>query len=309
MDLLDSTGQVVRRFTSEPDSLTLADSLKSKAKTDSLARLGVAPPSVPADSAVTGEGGESEGEEEMDVPKRPRPARVANQQGLNRFVWDLRASDATDFDGLVMWAAGTRGPVVPPGRYAVRMTAGKEIQTQPLTVVKDPRTTATPAQLAAQYAFLIEVRDRVSAANEAVRTIRNVRAQLDERKKTGRRDGGKAGTLDHTGDQLLAQLGVIEANIYQVKNRSGQDPLNYPIRLNNQIAALSGVAASTEAEPTDQTRAALQEVSQALDTELARLKTLLARGLPPVNAELTKRGLPAVVPSTAELPHHEVGSE
>jgi hypothetical protein len=245
----------------------------------------------------------------MDVPKRPRPARVPNQQGLNRFVWDLRAADATDFDGLVLWAARTRGPVVPPGRYSVRLSVGKDVQTQSLTVLKDPRTTATPAQLASQYAFLIEVRDRVSAANEAVRTIRNVRAQLDERKKAGRRDGGKKGALGPAGDQLLAQLGAIESDIYQVKNRSGQDPLNYPIRLNNQIAALSGVAASTEAEPTDQTRAALEELSKALDVELGRLKTLLARGLPPVNAELGRLGLPTIVPSTAELPHHEVGSE
>jgi hypothetical protein len=86
-----------------------------------------------------------------------------------------------------------------------------------------------------------------------------------------------------------------------VKNRSGQDPLNYPIRLNNQIAALAGVAGGAEARPTAQTVEVFRILSTQLDLQLKRLRDLLGGGLSGVNAELTRLGLTAITPGTAEL--------
>ena len=98
---------------------------------------------------------------------------------------------------------------------------------------------------------------------------------------------------------MASKLSAIEAEIYQVKNQSGQDPLNYPIKLNNKIAALSGVAASADARPTDQTREVFRILSAQLDTQLARLNTAM-QSLVSINADLKSAGLAAIVPSTDE---------
>jgi len=283
MELADSAGQVVGRFTSEPDSLTVADSLRFEARIDSLGRLGVAREA--AEERVK----EVVAEEERsrETPRRRRPPRVPNKAGLNRFVWDLRAADATDFDGLVLWFANTRGPVVPPGRYAIRLSAAGQTYTDTLRVLKDPRTKATPAELAEQYALASAIRDRTSMAHDAVKTIRNVRHQLEARETAL---GQKGGGVTRTARPVLARLAEIERSIYQVKNRSSQDPLNYPIQLNNKIAALGPTVSSGEGKPTAQAYEAFRVLSAELDTQLKRLLEVLERQLPAVNAELKKAG-------------------
>ncbi len=214
---------------------------------------------------------------------------------MNRFTWNLRSEDAVGFPGMIYWSAGTAGPVIPPGTYSVRLTVGDHSETQTFQVRSDPRAKASQADLDAQYAFLIQVRDKANEANNAVRTIRNVKAQLDDR-----RAKGGAG-YDRLARALDSDLSSVEEEIYQVRNRSGQDPLNYPIRLNNQIAALAGVAASTEAKPTAQSYEVFTLLSNQLAAQIQRLGELLGPRLAAVNAELAKRGVEKIVPGT-ELP-------
>ena len=165
-------------------------------------------------------------------------------------------------------------------------------------MLRDPRAGASQADLDAQYAVLVQVRDKTSEANNAVRTIRNLKAQLAERRSKA---GTRGATLEKLASSLTAQLSAVEEELYQVKNRSGQDPLNYPIRLNNQLAALAGVAGSTEARPTAQSYEVFKLLSAQLDTQLRRLSELLTGGLGGVNAELARLGLEKITPGTAEL--------
>jgi hypothetical protein len=289
MELLDSAGNTLHRFTSEPDSLTIADSLRFEARIDSLGRLGVAREA--AEERVK----EMVAEEERsrETPTRRRQPRVANKEGLNRYVWDLRGADATDFEGLVLWFANTRGPVVPPGRYTVRLTAAGQTLMEPFRVLKDPRTKATPAELAEQYALASAIRDRTSMAHDAVKTIRSLREQLDARRA---RLGPRGGAVARAAGPLLTRLAEIESSIYQVRNRSSQDPLNYPIQLNNKIAALGPTVASAEAKPTAQSYQAFKELAAQLDVELTRLSETLDRHLPAMNAELKKAGAEPIAP-------------
>jgi hypothetical protein len=144
------------------------------------------------------------------------------------------------------------------------------------------------------------VRDRTTAANDAVKTIRWVKSQLADRE---RKLTGQAKTdFQSQATPLRAELSVVEDSIYQTKNRSGQDPLNYPIRLNNKIAALAGVAGSAEAVPTKQTTDVYSGLSKQLDGELTKMKKALDSRLPAVNATLRKAGLPEIVPRPADVP-------
>jgi photosystem II stability/assembly factor-like uncharacterized protein len=288
LEVLDSTGAVVNRFTSEADSLTRADSLALEARLDSLERLGVSRAS--ARELAEREGREADPED--GPPKPRRPPRVANRAGLNRFVWDLRAPDASGFDGMVLWAGQTRGPVVPPGRYTVRLGVAGQQLSEPFIVKKDPRSGASDADLAEQYALLVQIRDGTSAANDAVRRIRELKRELDERRKAAPK--GREAALAKAAAPLVARLDAIEGELYQVRNRSSQDPLNYPIKLNNEIAALGGVVGSTEAKPTAQSYEVFRRVSAELDAQLEALRTATAKLLPPVNAELARLSLAPV---------------
>ncbi|MBX6331178.1 MAG: glycosyl hydrolase [Gemmatimonadaceae bacterium] len=296
LDFLDAQGRVIKHFTSALDSAGRADSVRAdsvrRARVDSLRRAGVPEDSAKKLAAAMGK----EVADEDDGPRRPpRPPRVPNKAGLNRFVWDLRYPDASSFQGMVMWAGTTRGPLAVPGTYQVRMTVnGGTPVTRRFVLKKDPRLTTTQADFEAQFALLIKIRDEVTKANDAVKTIRNVRAQIMERKKTAPPAFGAAA------DRLLAQLGTIEDTIYQTKSHASEDPLNYPIRLNNKIAALTGVVASADARPTAQTYTVFAELSKQLDAAVAELHRTLDRELPKLNAMLA--GGEKIVPSTGFSP-------
>jgi hypothetical protein len=245
---------------------------------------------------------QSSGGDEEDRPFRvPPPPRAANKAGINSFAWNMRYPDASAFDGLIMWAAGTQGPLAPPATYQVRMLVdGAPVGTERFALRKDPRTRATPAELAAQFAFLTQVRDRTSQANDAVKTIRYVKAELADREK--KVSGTAQSELSALARPLIGELSSVEDSVYQTKNRSGQDPLNYPIRLNNKIAALAGVAGSAESRPTDQTAAVFRDLSAQLDVQLRRMKTALDASLPRINTVLTNAGQPPIVPRAVDLP-------
>ena len=222
--------------------------------------------------------------------------RPANAAGLNQFAWDMRYPDASSFRGMIMWAGGTRGPVAPAGTYSVRMTVGDAApQVATFKLMNDPRSTATEADLVAQFEFLIRVRDRTTAANDAVKTIRNVRAQLAERVAAAPR-------LKRTADAINEALAAAERELYQVKNQSGQDPLNFPVRLNNQMAGLAGVAGSGPYRPTDQSVAVYEEVSASIEVQLQKVKKVLTDDLNKFNQEAKRFGQPPVVPKAEDPP-------
>ncbi len=217
---------------------------------------------------------------------------VPNRTGLNSFSWNLRESDATRFDGMIFWGAGTTGPLIPPGTYAVRlMVDGAQAGEAKFLVKKDPRSDATPADLVAQYKLLMQIRDRTTDANDAVRTVRSVRNQVAARASSVGADSAQYAVLMKALDLRISEL---EAKIYQVKNQSGQDPLNYPIKVNNQIAALAGVVGSTEARPTKQSYVVFDTLTKELEVYLVDLRRAWKDMLPPIDEILRKHGHPAI---------------
>jgi hypothetical protein len=297
LEFLDGSGTVIRRFTSRLDSAGVADSIRAdsvrKARADSLKALGQPVPQ-PEGAALAAE------EVDRDEMQRrgPRPPRVPNKAGLNTFAWNLRHEDAVRFANMILWAGNTTGPMVVPGTYTVRLTADGETQTRTFAVRKDPRSKSTQQDVEAQVAFLLRIRDTLSAANNAVRTIRNVKAQLDDR--VARAPEPRKARIRQAAAALASRLSAVEGEIYQVRNQSSQDPLNYPIRLNNKIAALMGVVAAHEFPPTAQSRTVFGELATRLATQLTAMRTLLDGELERVNRLVTGAGLPRIVPSTDE---------
>jgi hypothetical protein len=160
----------------------------------------------------------------------------------------------------------------------------------------DPRSTASQKDLEEQFALQIKIRDAVSAANNGVRTIRNVKAQMAARVK----QSGDANLRDRT-NALAAKLSTVEAQLYSVQNRAGQDMLNYPIKLNDQLGSLYNTVSSADGKPTAQSYEVFKELNTALDKQLAALKQALDSDLPGINSKLSDLKLAPIVPGTADL--------
>ena len=253
---LDAAGKVIREYSSKADTTTR--------------------PAAPTD------------EEGFGPP--PAPARAANKPGVNTFVWNMRYPDASSFPGMILWAANVTGPLVPPGSYKVRLTVnGRPVATEPFKVLPDPRIKATLAEWQEQSRVALQIRDRFSEANDAVKEIRRVKSELSDRQPklpAAQQDAFKALSAP-----FIVALSEVEDSLYQTKNRSGQDPLNYPIRLNNRIGALLGVVQSADGRPTEQSYAVYGVLSKELSTQLTKLRQLVNTNLPKLNAMLRAAGL------------------
>ena len=170
---------------------------------------------------------------------------------------------------------------------------------QRFALKKDPRSTATLADLKEQFAFLIKIRDRLTQANDAVKTIRNVTYQLSQRE--GAMHDADSASFATTADAFAKRLHTVEDSIYQTQSKASEDPLNFPIRINNKIAAVMGVVGRTSARPTAQSYAVFNLLSAQLGTQLKLLDAAMTEDLPKVNAMLERAKLPKIVPSTTEL--------
>jgi photosystem II stability/assembly factor-like uncharacterized protein len=205
--------------------------------------------------------------------------------GHNRVSWDLRYAGATVFEGMVLRSAQPeRGPLAPPGRYQVRVTANALSQTRPLEVRINPNLKGvSQADLEEQFRLAVQIRDKTSAAHEAVIRIRALKAQVADRLK-----GNEDRLLAARAETFAAAAGAVEGELYQVKNRSPRDTLNYPVKLDNRLAALSRIVESADARPTDQTYEVFKLLSSELDVLLRRLEGVLQRDLPALNRRLAE---------------------
>ncbi len=227
-------------------------------------------------------------------PARGGPPRVNATKGQHRFTWDMRYPGPRDFPGLIMWGANTQGPLAPPGRYQARLTALGQTLTEPFEIVADPRlTTVTQADFDAQFRLSSQVAARVDDAHRGVLQVRNVRDQVNDR--LTKSDNG---SLRSEATAFKNKMAAVEGEIYQVKMQARQDPLNYPIKLNNQLAALRGVIESADAKPTAQAQEAFTVLSGELETQLTALQAIFDADLAKLNDRLRRLGLePIVVPA------------
>jgi hypothetical protein len=154
----------------------------------------------------------------------------------------------------------------------------------------------TDADLRAQYAFSRKVRDRATDANRRVIEIRRVKAQLDDRESRS-----SDATLHAVGDTLVAHASNVEEKIYQVRNRSGQDPLNFPIKVNNRLATLLSMNEQGDGRPTSH----MDDIYAILTRELAgyetELKQVWSTDLVRVNRELGRLNLPPLDPQCTDV--------
>ena len=200
-----------------------------------------------------------------------KPVAPSIKPGLNSFEWDLKYPGATYFKGMIFWSAPVyTGPVAVPGNYQVRMTAGGKSLTAPFEIKLDPRANdVSLADMEEKFKLSIQIRDEVTKANDAVIKIRAIKEKLKSELSTA-----KPKRINEI-NKFIQEISAIEENLYQVRNQSAQDPLNFPIKLNNKLAALMRVVESGDYKPTAGSYKVFEELKAELATELNHLDKLL----------------------------------
>lgn len=258
IEILDNSGKIIQKFKADKTKTKeLKDKQSAEKKLAGSSKENVG--SIEQDSTNTaGTGGEESLESANGYKAPPLPT---SNKGLNIYSWDLRYPGATVFDDMILWSARPeKGPLALPGKYEIRITADGKTESQFFEIKLDPRLeNITESDIKEQFDLAMKIRDKVSEANEAVIKIRGYK-----------KDMGK-----NISSKTLEKLNSIEQQIYQVKNESRQDPLNFPIKLNNKIASLGAIVDSGEAKPTDGSYTVFRELSDELSVLINEINKVL----------------------------------
>jgi photosystem II stability/assembly factor-like uncharacterized protein len=258
LTILDAAGTVVRRFTN------------------------AAPPKEPKDDADAWR-------REPRLPARP---------GLNRFAWDMRYPGAEHLPRGVYWAGTKNGPMAPPGRYEAELTAGERSVRVPFALVPDPRLSVPEADLRARFELALRVRDAISDAHRAVRTIHALR-QRAQGWADRARAAGRGEEVEGARKALVDALAPIEEALIQTKARHSEDLLNYPSRLSDKLSSLLLAVEAADARPTDAMYALFDHLAGQVAEQRRSLSQALERHLPAFNAAVAALALAPVAADEA----------
>jgi len=277
LEILDGRGQVVRSWDGavpkEPAGGQKSEGAAAQGQAGGRGEGGRAETPTPT--------GETEDEEGGGRGRGPQTANMA--VGVHRFAWDLQSQPVVTFQGMVLWGATQTGPLVLPGSYQARLTVDGRALMQPFAVTKHPYHQASDADLQEQFELASQIRDKVNEANNAVIQIRRLKQQLADRVEKSQNADVKA-----IAEQLTRELTGVEQDVYQVRNQSNQDPLNFPIRTNNRLASLLRVVETGEGRPLGNVGPIFNDLKAELKAETDRLQRAMTTYVPRFN-ELARR--------------------
>lgn len=264
--------------------------------------------------------------------KEMKETKLELKAGMNEVRWDMRHEGAETFDKLILWGGGTQGPLAVPGEYRAKLSVGEHQQEVGFEIKQDPRSSASTADLGSQFEFLIGIRDKLTETHSSIKRLRDVKTQLsglqsrleilnkkDSAEKAGTEQAkskkkslaksetsaeekvSEQGKADGVYDELIKNckvlvddLSKVEKKLYQTKNQSNQDPLNFPIRLNNRLSALVSVVSAGDNAPTKQSIEVRDELIAEIDKHLDQLNDLLGARLDELNKSIRDTDIPAI---------------
>jgi photosystem II stability/assembly factor-like uncharacterized protein len=214
--------------------------------------------------------------------------------GLNRFEWNLRYPGVERFEKLVLWNDALDGPRAVPGTYRATLTTGGASRSVGIEIRPDPRSEAAPEALQQQFDFVWEINRKLTDIHRAIRRIRDTRGQLET---MGQRIDGREGyaELAQAAGDLGKKLTDIEEALYQTRLEARQDPLNFPIRLNDKLAGVMRGASIGDHPPPASAIAVRDELVAEADRQLSELDRLVNDDLVRLNTLAASLRLPAII--------------
>ena len=223
----------------------------------------------------------TEGKDKLEISK-----------GLNQFVWNLQYPPAEPSEGMILWNGAPGAITAPPGNYFARIKVGKDSVEVPFVVKADPNYKLTQADYDEQFNFLLSVQKKFNDVQNGIKDIRALRTQINEFVARQGKDCPKE--IKDMATSITKELTAIEEVLYQTKSKSGQDPLNFPIRINDKLSGVFDVANSGINPPSKQSKDVFADLSKQADEQLNKLKKIVAEDVPKFNQLIREKSLPVI---------------
>lgn len=213
-------------------------------------------------------------------------------KGFNQFNWNLRYPEGEKVDGMILWSGVPGNILAVPGKYTAKVKVDKDSMSMPFTIVADPNYKATQKDYEEQFRFLTLVSDKFNEVQKTVKDIRTTRSQLNEFVARQGKDCPKE--IKAAADSINRQMTAIEEQLYQTKAKSGQDVLNFPIRLNDKIGNVFNTANSGNFAPSRQVREVFADLSRQADNYIGQYRKIREVSLPVFNKLIHEKSLPVI---------------
>lgn len=216
--------------------------------------------------------------------------RIDVSNGMNQFEWDMNYPAGERTEGFILWNGGVGSAKAAPGKYNARFRYDKDSVDVTFEIKRNPNYSTTEAEYDAQVKFLLQVRDKFNEVQRAIRNIRTLRTQIND--FTSRLNGNRE--IKILADSVNKIITGVEEALYQTKARSSQDVLNYPIRLNDKLAGLYGVASSGQNAPSKQSQDVYAELAAQCDVQLNKLKQVMENEVKALNKLINEKQVPVI---------------
>lgn len=227
----------------------------------------------------------------FSTDSKEKPMKLV--KGSNQFVWDMQYPGAEKLDDLILWNGVPGSITAIPGNYMAVVRVDKDSVEVPFSLLPDPNYKCSQADYEAQLAFLLEVQGKFNETMKAIKDIRQARTQMND--FVNRQGKSCPKEVKQMADSLGKALTAVEEKLHQTKAKSGQDVLNYPIRLDDKLGGVYDMASSGNMAPSQQARDVYAELAKQVDEEITRLKVLLTDGVLSFNKLIVEKQLPVVV--------------
>ncbi len=219
--------------------------------------------------------------------------KIEINTGLNQFVWNMNYTDAEKIpEGMIVWNGNVSGPKAIPGNYFAVFKMGKDSVEIPFKILGDPNYKVTAAEYEEQFDFLITARDKFSETIKALKNIKEIRSQMKEYKDKWAADSVKE--VNIMMDSIDKKMTSVEEALHQTKAKSGQDVLNYPIRLDDKLSGLYGNAQAGNGVLAKQMKEAYVVIGGQIDVQLEKLKKIMEDDLKSLNQLIREKHLPVI---------------
>jgi hypothetical protein len=218
--------------------------------------------------------------------------KIDVEKGINQFEWDMNYPEAERIEGLILWNGFVGGPKAAPGNYFAKFKSGTDSTEVSFTILADPNYKASQADYEEQFNHLVTVRDKFSEIMKAIRNIRELRQQMND---LSARVGKEIPTeVKQQMDTIGKQLTAVEEALHQTKAKSGQDVLNYPIRLDDKLSGVYDVASAGQSGVSKQSKEAYAELVLQIDVQLNKLKKIMTEDVGKLNQLIHEKSLPVI---------------
>ena len=218
--------------------------------------------------------------------------KIEVSNGMNQFVWNMLYAAAEKVDGQIIWHGTVPGPKAAPGQYFYKIKSEKDSVEGSFLIKANPVYSLSQQDYEEQFNFLISVRDKFNDIQKAGKNIRDIRKQINDFMEKQGKDVPKE--IKQQADTINKQMTVIEEALHQTKAKSGQDVLNFPIRLDDKISGMYDFASSGNAAPAKQVKEAFAELGGQADVQLNKLKKIMDEDLVKFNAMIREKALPLI---------------